>query len=790
MLSDILCSGEPHPGDGAHDRIHFETLISDISALLVATSPEQVEPVIVAALDRVRVFFQADRCGLLEVRTDRASVFVAHGAYADGLPPISGDINLVQLFPWAAQKLLVERVPAIVHRMADLPPEAAADRASWEQFIPTRSNLAVPLSEEPVVRNIIVMHWVQQECLFPDSFVPRLRVLGEMMLSALDRRRAFDAVRISEERLERAAASARCGLWELDLSTGAIWATPETRAIYGITGDEPTTYDLFTRLVHAADRDAILAAVGEAISDRRSFDETYRIVRPDSAVRWIHATGHAGDGHVLLGASVDVTDMVETSNRAAEQAARLAAAVDVASLGFYELVDRGSATFVDARCRAMFGVPESYSDFDHLPSFWIEHLHPDDRQRILDVNAQLQDGRLDRASAEYRYLHPERGEVWFHHVAHVIARHDDRSAHRTIGVVQDITERKRAEARLTNALEEVQRLRERLERENIYLRQEAKRSLGPGHIVGRSPAIRRTLTLAEQVGPTDSTVLLLGETGSGKERFASYIHECSRRRERPMIRVNCSAIPATLIESELFGREKGAYTGALARQVGRFELAHGSTLFLDEIGELSGEVQVKLLRVLETHTIERLGNPRPIPVDVRIIAATNRDLAAAVRDHRFREDLYYRLNVFPISVPPLRDRREDIPLFVQAFVDELSATMGKRIEDVDPSSMKALAGYAWPGNVRELRNVVERAMIVAAGPILEIEPPQTGTEETDGSVTPRVLSRAHLLNVLEETGWRIRGDQGAAVRLGLKPSTLESRLKKLGVTRPGKIALP
>jgi formate hydrogenlyase transcriptional activator len=303
MVSDILGSGEPHPGDAAQDRIQFETLISDISALLVAVSPEQVEPVIVDALNRMRVYFHADRCGLLEVRTDRASVHVAYGAYADGLPTISGDINLVQLFPWAAQKLLVERVPVVVHRMADLPPEAATDRASWEQFIPTRSNLTVPLSEEPLVRNLIVIHWRQQECLFPASHVPRLRVLGELMLNAAERRHASQALRTSEERLERAAASAHCGPWELDLSTGAIWATPETRVIYGIAGDEPTTYDLFTRLVHEADRDAILAAVGEAISDRRPFDETYRIVRTDGAVRWIHATGHAGDGHVLLGAT-------------------------------------------------------------------------------------------------------------------------------------------------------------------------------------------------------------------------------------------------------------------------------------------------------------------------------------------------------------------------------------------------------------------------------------------------------------------------------------------------------
>jgi transcriptional regulator with GAF, ATPase, and Fis domain len=301
--------------------------------------------------------------------------------------------------------------------------------------------------------------------------------------------------------------------------------------------------------------------------------------------------------------------------------------------------------------------------------------------------------------------------------------------------------------------------------------------------VGRSAAIRRSLALAEQVAATDSTALLLGETGTGKERVASYIHDCSRRRNRLMIVVNCSAIPAPLLESELFGREKGAYTGALSRQVGRFELAHGSTLFLDEVGELPVEVQAKLLRVLENRTIERLGNPKPIPVDVRIIAATHRDLAAAVRDGRFREDLYYRLNVFPIQIPPLRDRLEDVPSLVRTFVEELTRTMGKRIEEIDARSLDALADYAWPGNVRELRNAVERAMIMATGPTLSLEvPPPISAESLSRST---VTGQAQIEQVLHETGWRIRGPHGAAARLGLKPTTLESRIRKLGLTRPG-----
>ena len=349
---------------------------------------------------------------------------------------------------------------------------------------------------------------------------------------------------------------------------------------------------------------------------------------------------------------------------------------------------------------------------------------------------------------------------------------------RLIGAVEDITIRKRHEEHLRQRSEE-------LARENVTIREEVKRRFTPGRIVGRSAAVRRTLALAEQVATTDSTVLLLGETGTGKERFANHIHDFSRRANRLMIVVNCSAIPTPLLESELFGREKGAYTGAMSKQVGRFELAQGSTLFLDEIGELPLEVQVKLLRVLENRTIERLGNPKPIPIDVRIIAATHRDLESAVRDGRFREDLFYRLNVFPIDVPPLRERREDIPALVQAFVEELTRSMGKRVEEIDPRSLAALAEYSWPGNVRELRNAVERAMILSTGPTLSIEAPQASAHMASHA---ELTGRQELARVLNETSWRIRGPHGAAARLGVKPTTLESRIKKLGLTRPGTAA--
>jgi formate hydrogenlyase transcriptional activator len=304
-------------------------------------------------------------------------------------------------------------------------------------------------------------------------------------------------------------------------------------------------------------------------------------------------------------------------------------------------------------------------------------------------------------------------------------------------------------------------------------------------IVGQSLAVRRVLEEVEKVAATDATVLLLGETGTGKELFANQIHERSARRGHGMVRVNCSAIPATLMESELFGREKGAFTDAHSRQIGRFELADHSTIFLDEIGELSPEIQVKLLRVLEERQIERLGNPRPIQVDARIIAATHRDLEARIADGTFREDLFYRLNVFPVRVPALRQRTEDIPLLVWRFVAEFAKTFGKRIDSVPRDNLMALQRYPWPGNIRELRNVVERAMIVATGPRLTIALPSE-PKTIDGRRSERLadVERDHIRGVLDSVRWRIRGTGGAAEVLGLPPTTLETRMAKLGILRP------
>jgi len=361
---------------------------------------------------------------------------------------------------------------------------------------------------------------------------------------------------------------------------------------------------------------------------------------------------------------------------------------------------------------------------------------------------------------------------------------------RLLAISRDITASKQAEESLKSALEEVRLLKDRLQEENVYLREEAKLERHFGEIVGRSNVVRRVLRKIEQVAATDATVLITGETGTGKELVARAIHRESPRRDRPLVKVNCAALSPTLIESELFGHEKGAFTGAVGRKVGRFELADGGTLFLDEIGELPIELQPKLLRVLQDGEFERLGSAQSIKADVRVIAATNRDLSQDVKARRFRADLFYRLNVYPITVPPLRERREDIPPLVEHFVRVLSKKIGKEITSVAPSALEALREYLWPGNVRELANVIERAIITTTGTVLQI----SNTMETLPAAAPHKpsktleeLEREYIIAVHEATGGKIEGPYGAAKVLGLHPSTLRTRMKKLGLqdSRPG-----
>jgi len=455
-----------------------------------------------------------------------------------------------------------------------------------------------------------------------------------------------------------------------------------------------------------------------------------------------------------------------------ESEKRLSLAADSANAGLWTLESESGKIWGTEKTFQLLGLPWKT---DFLNVEFLSLVHSDDRAAVEQaIRDALQSG--EKTSVEYRILHPDGSIHWLATHGQSQSGTKGRSAC-LMGVTIEITESKRVE-------EELKKLQDQLQRDKVYLQQEVKVARGHQKVMGQSSALMSVLEQAQQVANTNSTVLLIGETGTGKELMASMIHEFSSRSSRPMVRVSCAAIPETLIESELFGREKGAYTGAMSRQVGRFELAHGSTLFLDEIGELPLESQAKLLRVLQERVIERLGSTRSIPIDVRIVAATNRDLEKLVQEKSFRADLFYRLNVFPIRVPPLRERVEDIPLLIQAFVREFATSFGKSIERIDRASIEALQRYSWPGNIREMRNIVERAMILANGSTLYISPPYVAAPQAAPSLLLSVMEREHLRSVLEMSGWRVRGKDGAAEILGIKPTTLDSMIQRHGITPP------
>jgi PAS domain S-box-containing protein len=640
-------------------RLRFEQILADLSARFINLAPERLDSEIENALKKVLEFFQVDRCGLLHTLPGRDAWQITHVAYADQtMPTVPKGAELPRsINPWAYDKLTKDGRVIAYARVADMPDEARVDKQTWIDW-GIRSNLTIPIVSRESVVHIISINALRKERVWPEVFIPRLQLLGDIFVNALERRKAELALRDSRERLSLAAASAEAGIWIMTVSTGRIWATDKLREVLHFTLDEDLNFERFLEMVHPDDRQSAREALARCLKTRELVSHEYRVVSPDGSEHWV--------------------------------------------------VSRG----------------KSYP-----------------------------------ATAEQ----PER----------------------VMGVAIDITQRKAMDARLREQLAEIKQLKQQLELENIYLRDEIMLRQGHEGVIARSAAMKQILTQVEQVAATDATVLIAGETGTGKELLARNIHSLSRRKARPLITINCAALPPTLIESELFGREKGAYTGALTRMAGRFEVADRSTLFLDEVGELPLELQGKLLRVLEEGRFERLGSTQVRQVDVRIIAASNRDLSHEVAAGRFRRDLYFRLSVFPINIPPLRERFEDIPPLVWMFVKQNEKKLGKRVDHIPRQSMEALKGYAWPGNARELRNIVEHAMITSSGGSLVIIPPERKPANTcPAGATLEEVDRRHILDVLARTGWRISGPTGAARILGLKRTTLQAKMKKLDIKRP------
>jgi transcriptional regulator with GAF, ATPase, and Fis domain len=466
-----------------------------------------------------------------------------------------------------------------------------------------------------------------------------------------------------------------------------------------------------------------------------------------------------------------------TEQELRDSAERLALVMNAADAGPWDMCLDTLQVWASDKTRELFQL-DPLGDLTDTDFY--ERVHEADRSALIQTLEDAVEAKRP-FKKEYRIVLSDGTIRWILSSGHIRCL-EGGTACRLLGLSVDITERKQAELELKEALAETQELRDRLSNENTYLREQVFSASEQGNILGNSEPVFQMLEKVQRVAPTDSSVLITGETGTGKELLAHAIHDNSARKNRAMVKVNCAALPAALIESELFGREKGAYTGAMTQQTGRFEVADGSTIFLDEIGDLPIELQTKLLRVLQDGQFERLGSHKTLHADVRIIAATNRDLEQMISDGTFREDLYHRLNIFPIESPPLRDRRDDIPELTWRFVQEFNQKMGRSVDSIPTPAMEGLQQYGWPGNIRELRNLIERAMIMSSGKTLCIEIPNVKCP-CKNLPTLEEVERSHILDVLEISQWRIGGPAGAAEALGMARTTLNSRMKKLGITR-------
>ncbi len=531
-------------------------------------------------------------------------------------------------------------------------------------------------------------------------------------------------------------------------------------------------------------RGAAITHVTSLIENRRSETYEHEVVLPNGARGWQQWVDHVvtptnGHGVELQGIGRDITERRRAEEELRLSESRFRIMADNAPVMIWIAGPDKLCSYFNQGWLTFTGRTLD----EELGNGWTQGVLSEDYIRCLDTHEAAFDRRepfkmefrLRRADGEFRWVY-DIGTPRFSAAGEFLGY---------IGSCIDIADRKEAEEALRMAHEEVNKLKNQLEEENIYLQEEIKLAHNVDEIIGESNAIKYVLFKIEQVAATDSTVLILGETGTGKELVARAIHSQSLRSDRPLVKVNCAALSASLIESELFGHEKGAFTGAAARKMGRFELADGATIFLDEVGELPLELQPKLLRIIQEGEFERLGSSKTIKVDVRIIAATNRNMKLEVENGRFREDLWYRLNVFPITVPPLRQRTEDIPPMVERFVRTRSKKLGKGIKSIPAATLKNLQTYSWPGNVRELENVIERGVINSTSPVLHITDQftQAAPSELPKNQNLQQVEKEHITKVLDQTSWRIEGASGAARILDLNPSTLRTRMTKLGIQK-------
>ncbi|MGA9263221.1 MAG: sigma 54-interacting transcriptional regulator, partial [Desulfobacterales bacterium] len=737
-------------------------------------------------------------------------------------------LDAKQAFPWVLDQVLRSGIVAISSPL-DLPPEADRDRESFQRW-GVRSGVVVPLSIGGKVVGALSFARLRGKRDWPVYVIERFLIVAQVFANALVRKQAEESVKerlefeslladistrfvnLPAEQIDSEIEDAHRRVCEcLGLDFSALWQlsiesprnytlTHSYRLINGpVLPERMTADEYFPWCLEQVGAGEVIAVSTEELPAEAARDqEVWRqygikssLVIPLSAGgeppigavsfntmkaerTWPEAFAKQLQLVAQIFANALARKYADAELRKSE--ARLSLATDAAGVGLWIMEIASGRVWVTPKTRELLHLAP---DEALVYETFLKAIHPEDRERVdQEVQQVLQSG--EKLQSEYRIVLPDGSTRWIAASGQLYLKSTG-EPESLMGVSVDISERK-------EQLSEIEELRSRLENENLYLREELRTERGFEKIVGESKALNRVITAAKQVAATEATVLILGETGTGKGLMANAIHQLSARRDRSLITVNCSALPQNLIESELFGREKGAFTGAHARQAGRFEVADGGTIFLDEIGEMPLELQSKLLRVLQEGEFERLGSAKTVKVDVRVIAATSRDLRQEVHTRRFREDLYYRLNVFPISIPPLRQRSEDIPLLAQHFVGKYGRKMGRHIESIPRTAIKTFLEYDWPGNVRELEHVIERGVILSTGRSFRLAEPLRSSRPVgtrDESLKDLAAAvREHILRVLQKTGWRINGPSGAATILKLHPSTLRFRIKKLGIRRP------
>jgi formate hydrogenlyase transcriptional activator len=811
------------------EELQFEKLLIDISTHFVNVPADRIDDEIKETQRRICEYLDLDRSALWQLsKKEPGKVLLTHVHQPPEARLPDEKLDAKMAFPWVLDQVLRKGIVAI-SSPSDLPPEADRDRESLQDW-GVRSGVVVPLSIGGKVVGALSFARLRRDRDWPVYAIERFLTVAQVFANALVRKQAEESVKerlefeslladistrfvnLPAEQIDSEIEDAHrrvCECFGLDFS--ALWQlsiesprnytlTHSYRLVDGPALPERMTADEYFPwcLEHVEAGEVIAVSTENLPSEATRDQEVWRHYGiKSSLVIPLSAGGeppigavsfntmkaeHTWPEHIVkqlqlvaqIFANALARKYADAELRKSE--ARLSLATNAAGVGLWIMEIASGYVWVTPKTRELLHLaPEEELVYETF----LKAIHPEDRERIdQEVKQVIQSG--EKLQIEYRIILSDGSTRWIAASGQLYPGSTG-EPESLMGVSVDISER-------NEQMQEIVELKRRLENENLYLRKELRSEKGFEKIVGESTALNRVIMAAKQVATTEATVLILGETGTGKGLMANAIHQMSTRRDRPLITVNCSALPQNLIESELFGREKGAFTGAHARQAGRFEVADGGTIFLDEIGEMPLELQAKLLRVLQEGEFERLGSAKTVKVDVRVIAATSRDLRQEVHTSRFREDLYYRLNVFPLSIPPLRKRSEDIPPLAQHFVEKYGRKMRRHIERIPETTIKMFLEYDWPGNVRELEHVIERGVIISTGRTFRLAEQLRSSKSVGASDKPlkdlASAEREHILRVLQETGWRIDGPSGAAAILKLHPSTLRFRIKKLGIRRP------